>query len=189
MARTKQSRRKRNKARPELGLAEIPKRQKDGRKVRSTNTVAARKLEPLPEQAARREALLKGQPGSPDDPLAVARAHGLLTENQCEALHRYRNIAQAYQMASGAPRAAPDVLAAFLPHGGAGLTDEEKLERMEAAYHSARAALKGCNRREDDAVDRMVPEWGRTFTAGMCDLLKRPADMLADHFGFLRQAA
>ena len=181
MARTKQARRKKNKARSEFALAEIPKRYKDGQKARKVDTVAARKLKPTPEQELRL-ALLKGAPGSPDDPLAKAKADGLLTDWEHEALHRYRNITEANRRSIHAPSGAVGFLSFLQPSGGEVLTPEEALIRLKQMARDMHDAVRGCKMAEHQRLEMAVSEWGRYFTRYTCELLKEPADRLARHF-------
>ncbi|WP_300379605.1 hypothetical protein [Henriciella sp.] len=183
MARTRNKTKARKKPSGELALKGTPRRKPSG-KMRD-RPVDARRVKPTPEQEARRKILLKGAPGSPDDPLGVAKAHGHLSERHCEALHRYRNKVQMFRMASGAPREAPDILSTLEPSRGEGLTSEEALKHIQDSYSAAEDVLRQCRRKENEALQILVATWGCTITRRTCEVLEYPAELLAVHFGIV----
>ncbi|PHR83113.1 hypothetical protein [Henriciella sp.] len=182
MARTKQSRRKRKqKLRPEFQVSGPREREPSGRVKSKPGNIAARKQKPSRAQQLRLD-LLKGSSGTPDDPLLVAKTQGLLTDDQHEALHRYRQITEAYRASIQAPREAPDILGTLQPRRGEKITTEEALIRLKGIHGAMEDCLVGCRIAERERLQMVVAEWGRYFTPHTCEILQHPARRLARHF-------
>lgn len=166
----------------DIALSAIPRRLRGKNRRRANKPAESRKIKPTPEQE-NRMMLLKGSNGDPNDPLAPAKAHGMLTEAQAEALHRYRQIANAYSRSVQAPHLAPDILASLEPIGASSVLTDDAAAQIKAAYIDAKTAMKSATRKQVDMVEWMVTRWGCTLNVSTCEALAYPADLLAAFWG------
>lgn len=177
--RVKQKRQARPKLKGEFALAPVKHRMADGRRSRAGEM---RRAKPTREVVAKRQALLGGKDGCIDDWIDVAAAQAWLTEDQTNALRKFRGVITAYQAVISAPRLGRDTLAGLQPGGAAPINDEERDRRIKNAYDDAMFALGQAHKRDAGAVEAHITGMAMPLGQSM-QRIARASEWLVDHFG------